>query len=138
MYIVQFLDYTKYINSNFFHDVQWASDLACQQLTIYNEEVTRRKDFSSQFEGHFLNALFPGMGDVPPAFAIEAPPMFDAKLPGITEEDVEKLRKEVPEFAENLTLPDMNHVVSFFMGRLSVKGKEDKVLFSVLERGNLT
>ncbi|CAH1130303.1 unnamed protein product [Ceutorhynchus assimilis] len=106
----------------------WASDLACQQMTIHNEELTRRKEFGSQFDGHFLNALFPGMGDVPPAFAIEAPSVFDAKLPNISEEDIEKLKKLVPDFAENLTVPDMNHIISFFMGKISAtKGKEDKV-----------
>ncbi|XP_066254084.1 RB1-inducible coiled-coil protein 1 isoform X3 [Euwallacea similis] len=106
--------------------LMWASDLACQMMTIYNEELTRRKDFSSQFEGHFLNALFPGMEDMPPPFAIEAPPMFDAKLPQISEEDLERLRQGLPDFSEHLTVPDMSHVISFFMGT-GTKLKEDKV-----------
>lgn len=126
----------------------WASDLACQQLTIHNEEMTRRKEFSAQFEGHFLNALFPGMGDVPPPFATEAPSMFDAKLPQITEDDMEKLKKEVPEFAENLSLPEMQHIVNFFMGKTigavkesekdkvdDAKAVEDKLIQAVSEVG---
>ncbi|XP_076271170.1 autophagy-related 17 isoform X8 [Rhynchophorus ferrugineus] len=104
----------------------WASNLACQQLTIYNEELTRRKEFNAQFEGHFLNALFPGMGDVPPAFATEAPAMFDAKLPDITQEDIEKLKKDLPDFADSLTLPDMEHVTNFFLGKNPLTKESDK------------
>ncbi|KAJ4442191.1 hypothetical protein ANN_12057 [Periplaneta americana] len=59
----------------------WASDLACQLLAVHNEEVARRKDFQSQFEGHFLNTLFPGMEDLPPPFATQAPSPFDLGLP---------------------------------------------------------
>ncbi|XP_050307450.1 RB1-inducible coiled-coil protein 1 isoform X2 [Anthonomus grandis grandis] len=124
--------------------LMWASDLACQQLTIYNEEMTRRKDFMAQFEGHFLNGLFPGMSDVIPPFAIEAPAMFDAKLPIIGEEDVERLRKELPDFAENLVLPDMTHVINFFSGKTAAKkedkaddtkGVEDKLIQAVSDAG---
>ncbi|XP_066138888.1 RB1-inducible coiled-coil protein 1 isoform X3 [Euwallacea fornicatus] len=107
--------------------LMWASDLACQMMTIYNEELTRRKDFSSQFEGHFLNALFPGMEDMPPPFAIEAPPMFDAKLPQISEEDLERLRQALPDFSEHLTVPDMSHVINFFMGTATKVKEGDKV-----------
>ncbi|KAL1494677.1 hypothetical protein ABEB36_010242 [Hypothenemus hampei] len=105
--------------------LMWASDLACQQLTIHNEELTRRKEFSTQFDGHFLNVLFPGMSDVPPPFATEAPLIFDAKLPKILEEDVERLRKQLPEFQENLMLPQMQHIVNFFTGKL--RNKEDRM-----------
>lgn len=106
--------------------LMWASDLACQNLTIHNEELTRRKEFTAQFEGHFLNTLFPGMGDVPPPFAIEAPAMFDAKLPEVTREDVERLRRELPEFAESLTLPDMDRVTNFFLGKAGGAAKEQE------------
>ncbi|KAJ8961272.1 hypothetical protein NQ318_008957 [Aromia moschata] len=76
----------------------WASELACHLLTIHNEEVTRRKEFQAQYEGHFLNSLFPGMGDLPPSFATQAPAIFDSNLPKITEEDVERLRRELPDW----------------------------------------
>jgi RB1-inducible coiled-coil protein 1 len=63
--------------------IQWASDLACQLLAIHNEEVARRRDFQSQFEGHFLSTLFPGMEDLPPPFATQAPAPFDLELPQV-------------------------------------------------------
>lgn len=63
---------------------QWASDLACHLLTIYNEEVVRRQDFRYSFDGHFLNTLFPGIDDFPPKFATEAPSMFDSSLPQLS------------------------------------------------------
>lgn len=61
----------------------WASDLACQLLTVHNEEITRRREFQSKFEGHFLNNLFPGLEDLPPSFATQAPTVFDNGLPKV-------------------------------------------------------
>lgn len=55
-------------------------------MAIYNEEVMRRHDFASQFEGHFLSTLFPGMDDLPPPFAIQAPSIFDSSLPALNEQ----------------------------------------------------
>ncbi|ERL83555.1 hypothetical protein D910_03946 [Dendroctonus ponderosae] len=112
----------------------WASDLACQQLTIYNEEVTRRKDFNALFDGHFLSALFPGMSDIPPTFATEAPTMFDAQLPNVSAEDIEKLRKQVPDFIENLIVPDMSHVANFFTGKVSGKEKVDDIFRGIEDK----
>lgn len=89
--------------------------------------MTRRKKFCDLFEGHFLNALFPGMTDVPPPFATEPPAIFDTKLPKVNEEDVERLKKEVPDFTDNLVVHDMSQAVSFFLGKLPAR--EDKVLF---------
>lgn len=80
--------------------------MACQLLTIYNDEVARRKEFQSQFEGHFLNSLFPGMGDMPPSYATQAPPVFDSGLPKLTIDDVLKLKEELPMLTENLLVPD--------------------------------
>lgn len=64
--------------------LSWASELACQLLTIYNDEIVRRQEFTVLFEGHFLSTLFPGMNDMPPPFATEAPPVFDSSLPNLT------------------------------------------------------
>lgn len=74
-----------------------------------------------------MNALFPGMVDVPPAFATEPPAPFDTKLPKVKEEDVERLKKEVPDFTDSLVVHDMNQAVSFFLGKVTAKEKEDKV-----------
>ncbi|VEN38250.1 unnamed protein product [Callosobruchus maculatus] len=93
----------------------WASEVACHLLTIHNEEVTRRKEFQSQFDGHFLNALFPGMDDLPPSFATQAPSMFDTGLPKITQEDIDRLKKELPDLADNLNVPDTTAVTNFFL-----------------------
>lgn len=86
-------------------------------LTIHNEELARRKDFQSIFEGHFLNTLFPGMEDLPPAFATQAPPIFDSKLPRLCMGDVELLRKIVPELQEHLQVPDMSPIMKFFYNK---------------------
>lgn len=71
------------LKSSVFFAFQWASDLSCRLLAIYNEEYEKRKDFLSQFEGHFLQSLFPGFEDNPPAFATQAPVPFDVNLPQV-------------------------------------------------------
>lgn len=64
--------------------MKWASNLACHLLNIYNDEVMKRQEFTSTFDGHFLSALFPGIEDMPPPFATEAPSIFDSSLPNLT------------------------------------------------------
>jgi len=61
----------------------WSSNLACQLLTIHTEELARRREFQSKFDGHFLNTLFPGLEDTPPPFATQAPSVFDSGLPKV-------------------------------------------------------
>ncbi|KAJ8968707.1 hypothetical protein NQ314_002162 [Rhamnusium bicolor] len=79
-------------------------------------------------EGNILNpfygSLFPGMEDLPPAFAIQAPAMFDINLPKIQLEDVERLKKESPELADYLNIPDMTAVTNFFMKSFMKKEEE--------------
>ncbi|KAJ8977506.1 hypothetical protein NQ317_017124 [Molorchus minor] len=105
----------------------WASELACHLLTIHNEEVTRRKEFHSQFEGHFLVSLFHGMDDLPPSYATQAPSMFDSSLPKITFEDIEKLKNELPELAENLNVPDVSAITNFFLSKSITKKEDEKM-----------
>ncbi|KAI5699176.1 hypothetical protein M8J76_008973, partial [Diaphorina citri] len=62
----------------------WANDLSCQLLAITSEEVSRRKKFQEQFEGHFLDKLFPGLDEFPPTYATQAPESFDSSLPKLT------------------------------------------------------
>lgn len=64
--------------------LSWASELAMQLMTIYNDELVRRQEFAAMFEGHFLSTLFPGMNEMPPPFATEAPSVFDSSLPNLT------------------------------------------------------
>lgn len=105
---------------------QWASELACYLLTIHNDEVARRKDFQLQFDGHFLNSLFPGLDDLPPAFATEAPSIFDSSLPKLTIEDLERLKSELPELTQNVSVPDVSAIANFFIAKSLVKVEIDK------------
>ncbi|XP_018336634.1 RB1-inducible coiled-coil protein 1 isoform X4 [Agrilus planipennis] len=104
----------------------WASELACHLLTIHNEEVARRKDFQSQFDGHFLNSLFPGMNDMPPPYATQAPSIFDSSLPKLNVEDIEELKRKLPDLGENLGVPDISAITNFFMIKSLVKAELDK------------
>lgn len=84
----------------------WANDLSCQLLAITSEEVSRRKRFQEQFEGHFLDKLFPGLEDVPPTYATQAPESFDDNLPRLTYEDVEVLKQYLPELELSISIPE--------------------------------
>lgn len=53
-------------------------------LNIHSEERSRREDFENTFDTHFLNGLFIGLDDEPPAFATQAPTIFDNRLPNLT------------------------------------------------------
>ncbi|XP_014294856.1 RB1-inducible coiled-coil protein 1 [Microplitis demolitor] len=95
----------------------WASDLACQLLTVHNEEITRRREFQSKFEGHFLNNLFPGLEDLPPSFATQAPTVFDNGLPKLTAEDMESLKIQLPDLTDSISTPDLNSITQFFLSK---------------------
>ncbi|CAH1183184.1 unnamed protein product [Phaedon cochleariae] len=113
----------------------WASELACHLLTIHNDEVARRRQFQSQFDGHFLTSLFPGMDDLPPSFATQAPPTFDSALPRIAEADVERLKHELPDLADNLNVPDSSAIENFFLIKSMVRKEEEEEEGPVVEEG---
>ena len=48
------------------------------------------------------------MEDVPPAFATVKPDPFDQRLPEITLADVEELRRDCPDLAASLSVPESN------------------------------
>ncbi|EDV43789.1 uncharacterized protein Dana_GF16341, isoform B [Drosophila ananassae] len=96
---------------------QWATRLSIDFDRIHTEELRRRREFNERFEGHFLNILFPGMGDMPPAFANEHPLSFDTGLPPLNRSDMELLSSQLPEMAAQLQLPDMQTVIDFFVHR---------------------
>lgn len=52
-------------------------------MSRHSDEIAKRKNFQSQFEGHFLTPLFPGLEDMPPPFATQAPQIFDHNLPKV-------------------------------------------------------
>uniref|UniRef100_A0A182MAP5 RB1-inducible coiled-coil protein 1 n=1 Tax=Anopheles culicifacies TaxID=139723 RepID=A0A182MAP5_9DIPT len=97
--------------------LNWAFKQAGGLMTIYNEEVTRRKNFISEFEGHFLSTLFPGMNDMPPPYAIQAPSVFDSSLPALDMQDLEELSRYLPELTEEIPLPNIASVIDFFQTR---------------------
>ncbi|KAJ2944636.1 hypothetical protein O0L34_g3987 [Tuta absoluta] len=106
--------------------LKWATDLAAKLLKIHEEEVSRRQEFNALFEGHFLRTLFPGMTELPPAFATQAPPLFDNKLPKLTDEDVEFISSTFPELAKDVPDYDMKATVKFFQQRLSASEHEER------------
>lgn len=113
----------------------WASNLACQLLTVHTEELARRREFQSKFDGHFLNTLFPGLEDTPPPFATEAPSVFDNSLPKLTASDMESLRSQLPGLALSISTPDLNSITQFFLSKSltegSTEGNKDKENTSV-------
>ncbi|XP_017878642.1 RB1-inducible coiled-coil protein 1 isoform X2 [Ceratina calcarata] len=108
----------------------WASNLACQLLTVHSEELTRRREFQSKFDGHFLNLLFPGLEDTPPPFATQAPSVFDNGLPKLTVEDIESLRSQLPDLALTISSPDLISITQFFLSKslteASTEGNKEK------------
>lgn len=102
----------------------WASKLADDFESIHSEEIKRRQLFNASFEGHFLNILFPGMNDMPPAFANENPLIFDARLPNITRSDIDMLSSHLPDLTAHVQLPDMGPVINFFVSRSGEHQKE--------------
>ncbi|XP_012255239.2 RB1-inducible coiled-coil protein 1 isoform X2 [Athalia rosae] len=100
----------------------WASNLACQLLTVHSEELARRTDFQSKFDGHFLNTLFPGLEDTPPSFATQAPSIFDSALPKLTSDDMQSLRETLPDLALAVSTPDLNSITQFFLSKSLTEG----------------
>ncbi|KAK9308805.1 hypothetical protein QLX08_001395 [Tetragonisca angustula] len=103
----------------------WASNLACQLLTVHSEELARRREFQSKFDGHFLNTLFPGLEDTPPPFATQAPSVFDSGLPKLTAEDMESLRSQLPDLALTISSPDLNSITQFFLSKSLTEASTD-------------
>ncbi|KAF3420679.1 hypothetical protein E2986_02240 [Frieseomelitta varia] len=103
----------------------WASNLACQLLTVHSEELARRREFQRKFEGHFLNSLFPGLEDTPPPFATQAPSVFDSGLPKLTAEDMESLRSQLPDLALTISSPDLNSITQFFLSKSLTEASTD-------------
>lgn len=95
----------------------WSSDLACHMMARHSDEIAKRKNFQSQFEGHFLSPLFPGLEDMPPAFATQAPPIFDYNLPKLCLEDLDILIKQLPQIARVTSVPNFNAITQFFLSK---------------------
>lgn len=57
------------------------------------------------------------MAELPPAFATQSPPPFDANLPKLTDSDVEFVANAFPDLAKEVPVYDMNETVQFFQQR---------------------
>ncbi|XP_063376066.1 RB1-inducible coiled-coil protein 1 [Cydia fagiglandana] len=106
--------------------LKWATDLAAKLIKIHEEEIIRRQDFNCLFEGHFLKSLFPGMTELPPAFATQSPPAFDARLPQVTDEDVQLIATAFPQLAKDVPNYDMETTVKFFQQRISSSDHQER------------
>ncbi|CAH2104840.1 unnamed protein product [Euphydryas editha] len=106
--------------------LRWAAELAEKLRKIHEEEVARRQEFNAHFDDHFLRTLFPGMTDLPPPFATQAPPAFDAKLPKLTADDVEFVSGAFPDLGVDVPKYDMDHVIKFFQQRLNASQHEER------------
>lgn len=91
--------------------------MASQLLGIYNEECTKRHEFTALFDGHFLANLFPGMEDMPPKYAVEPPSLFDSSLPVLTKSDLLELSTKVSSDVTKIEFPDLSAVIEFFQSR---------------------
>ncbi|CAG5085344.1 Similar to RB1CC1: RB1-inducible coiled-coil protein 1 (Homo sapiens) [Cotesia congregata] len=118
----------------------WASNLACQLLTVHNEEIARRREFQSKFDGHFLNSLFPGLEDVPPSFATQAPTVFDNGLPKLTADDMESLKIQLPDLTDSISTPDLNSITQFFLSKslTSVTSSEENNINKIIKEDDNT
>ncbi|XP_060577554.1 RB1-inducible coiled-coil protein 1-like isoform X3 [Ruditapes philippinarum] len=85
--------------------LSWANSLAEDSSRLHAEELKRRDSFLRIIGHHFLQAMFHGFEDFPPAFATEAPEEFDGNLPDITADDIKQLKEAVPELSGVLSVP---------------------------------
>ncbi|KAG8294903.1 reticulophagy [Homalodisca vitripennis] len=60
---------------------KWANGISSQLRSIHAAEVDKRELFQTLFKDHILCSLFPGLEDIPPPFATQAPEPFHTKLP---------------------------------------------------------
>ena len=100
---------------------------------LHDEELQLRKNYQAKLKRHFLSKMFPGMEDSVPTFATERPEDFDQYLPEITLEDVESLRKQFPDLAKSLSLPEENALSHLLQKSFNQKLTEEdgETLFSL-------
>ncbi|XP_075678502.1 autophagy-related 17 [Dermatophagoides pteronyssinus] len=74
----------------------WAEKISRQAKNLIEQEQLLRQKFTEKIDNHFLRCFFPGMNDLPEQFFNE-PIRIDQLLPNITVDDLEYLRKKLPE-----------------------------------------
>ncbi|XP_044750308.1 RB1-inducible coiled-coil protein 1 isoform X2 [Coccinella septempunctata] len=120
--------------------LMWASEMACRLHTMHNEEVTRRKEFLTKYEDTFVQMLFPGLDDLPPSYGTKAPSYFDTSLPKLTVEDIDFLKKSLPdlpkELTECLSLEESSDL-SYYLSFKSILNTQSDKLEEELQLDNL-
>lgn len=118
--------------SNLF--LKWAGTLSVHCTEVYRQEVDHRRNYNAQIRCHFLRSLFPGLEDLPPAFATKNPRTFDDRLPSVEASDVEALKKSMPPDLVNLletsaSVPSLSfmEVDSHMSSDISKKTESDTV-----------
>lgn len=66
---------------------RWSTALAEFGQRLYQQECERRESFRQVLDGHFLKAIFTGLDDELPKFAVTKPPEFDLHLPNVPTDD---------------------------------------------------
>lgn len=126
----------KYFSSAF---LQWANQLAQKASLFQRGEVSSRNEFNTHINNHFVRTLFPGLEDLPPPFAVEAPQTFDLFLPTLSLEDIKYLRELLPELNEMLELPNDDGFVKLMNEFVAITMKsqtEDLALPEILNSGD--
>lgn len=60
------------------------------------------------------------MTELPPTFATQGPPPFDANLPKLTEADVAYIANALPDLSVDIPSYDMDSTVQFFQQRYDI------------------
>lgn len=115
------------------HYLERSRSLSDRFTRLHGEELAAREAFQAKMRRHFLSKMFPGMDDLPPEFATARPADFDDRLPAITLDDVERLRRDFPDLAQSLQLPDgaaLANLLSRSMNQ-SLTQEDGQTLFSL-------
>lgn len=116
------------------HYLEKAATLADTFSNLHEEEIALRMNYQSKLKKHFLSKMFPGMDDLPPAFATSSPKIFDEKLPEITLSDVDNLRRKFPDLAKSLSVPESNALSNLLARSINQKlSKEDGETLNLLQ-----
>lgn len=101
--------------------LMWARIVAVESNCIYSEEIQDRQAFYAKFGKHFIQSLFHGLHDEPSKFATNYPRSFDHNIPEVTMQDIEKLKKAVPELASSLVMPPQKKIYKHLCTNVSEK-----------------
>lgn len=93
----------------------WAQRMAELSSNIHRKEKQNRSAFTEDVSSHFVCTLFPGLNDMPPPYAVDAPEPFDLFLPQLTLDDVNQLAELLPEYSDLLRVGDQAEFATMCM-----------------------